>query len=1399
MHNGCLPTLLLGSLHALSLRHLRLLGRLHALCLLGRLHALGLRHLRLRPSLLRRLHPLRVGRLHALGIGRLHPLGLVRLHGPLLLGRHSLLRLLHLRRGERVRSLHRRVRHSGPSTAGAGSVPTNLRDCRPRTTSRTARKKTRRLVLQTKHDDVGIVVDLFLLLLLLLLDFVLAFLGFLLQTHEPVSDLFHRLNEERHGVIENLVHPSNFDGDIRPDELEARIEKSGEALAEIVLEEEVRHLLGELGILADRDGVDGVPPQLVLLADLERLLVLAILAVHHGSKPSELDVGMSGKSPSEVVLVKVVKGLDRQSQLVEIALLEQNLVERVVDFGDVRLLGLDKEALAQGKKSEHAELVHARVFQDLNDPRGLHLRSKDNQEVVEKLGLLVDVELDCFVHDLEVARTGNAIGEALGGPCRRRVVDHRFRRVVEFVVLHLQVGHFLVHVRGVALADQAGNVATLPPHLEVVHRLFGLVLDVEDAQLRKHGLMSLVQAERVVHDVDDLVEVAPVEIVVDAIHELVGLEDEVHRANLRKSELLGVDARVANLAPRRDAVALARSLHRALEVAKLDQDRRQLGKVRGRTKQNLRSAIQLIVIAALTDVIQIGTMGLGNKLLDFGEAVALAQSKHDFRVDDLDILCLVLRKLEELDDDLVLLLGRMLPCGGDDELVRTRVLGPNEALNTPGDDAVRQLGLAEFGPNVRSVHLDGVLLRARKVLQVLEEHVHGFVELLEALVDRVGFFEEVRTDRKLGDVVPIVIVQAPDVFHDALLVALHRRQNEQILEVLVPREDGVAGLEHKLLEQLHENLRQIGGHESFDSGGNLLRFLGFQQRRRDDLIDDDLPVRILLAQGLRPQLRALPVDEVLGLLLEERVGVGDVDQLLVAFAPLVRRERKVRIALLAERADGSGVVVRVRVQKVLRVDVALDVHLPEPGMNRGIRRPVADARFQEGQQQLERVAALHLGDELIHRNHVLDRHDKLLDKLGFGIEIQQRSNHDRAAEGVDALHVSFDELLLAVLQHVLDELVHKPKAVAHIDQRPGILRFLLHEVVFDGLRVVEIALASDTLELGPLLQLARRLDVLEVDLGILGRVHDGAKIQVESLPDLDLAEDLHQVGGTHLLGVLGANPDAHVQVSLGVGPKNLLEHLHAVIRAERPEVIQQHVRIDHVRVGNHALHVRQIGVVLQRVLEQTRALAQHGDAGLVEVVPDILLQDRVRDLGRVHQVRLQAQRLQLPVVRDVLLEVVQAVARRLLQHAAAHEHVEHRLVLGRGLRGRHRDHLGVEGVGELERGLGGVAGGHLDEVHGVGGEVDSLRVRGDLVGLAGFDQRLDHLVVRLGLNVDREGERRVGLLDEVAELLAALDLVLLDPLLEELHAADLDDLVPELEPLRLVEDAALEQGLEVDE
>ena len=114
----------------------------------------------------------------------------------------------------------------------------------------------------------------------------------------------------------------------------------------------------------------------------------------------------------------------------------------------------------------------------------------------------------------------------------------------------------------------------------------------------------------------------------------------------------------------------------------------------------------------------------------------------------------------------------------------------------------------------------------------------------------------------------------------------------------------------------------------------------------------------------------------------------------------------------------------------------------------------------------------------------------------------------RSASGIDLLHVNLDELRKAVLVEVQDQVVHEVEAVADDDERELVLELGFFEEVLDFLRVVEIALATDTLNRPDLTSTRGSLNVLKVDFGILAQVNDRAKIIVQPCNEIRSTDEL---------------------------------------------------------------------------------------------------------------------------------------------------------------------------------------------------------------------------------------------------------------------------------------------------
>ena len=221
------------------------------------------------------------------------------------------------------------------------------------------------------------------------------------------------------------------------------------------------------------------------------------------------------------------------------------------------------------------------------------------------------------------------------------------------------------------------------------------------------------------------------------------------------------------------------------------------------------------------------------------------------------------------------------------------------------------------------------------------------------------------------------------------------------------------------------------------------------------------------------------------------------------------------------------------------------------------------------------------------------------------------------------------------------------------------------------------------------------------------------------------------------------------------------------------------------------LDVVQVGVVLQSSLQQAGLLTEAGDVGPVVVGEHLVAHDGVRHLGGGHQVHLQQPGLEGTLGRPVVLQGVQEEGGALLDHVLLHEDVHDLTDVSQGLVVRHQH------PGELGPGLGVDPHDAPQEEDVVGGVAHLLGVEDDLLELAGLGEALDHLVGNIGPQVDGEGEGGVGGLDEVAQLLAALQLVLLEPLLQELLPALGQDGPAELQGLVLVELTLVQQDTEI--
>uniref|UniRef100_A0A8W7PT82 Uncharacterized protein n=1 Tax=Anopheles coluzzii TaxID=1518534 RepID=A0A8W7PT82_ANOCL len=498
-----------------------------------------------------------------------------------------------------------------------------------------------------------------------------------------------------------------------------------------------------------------------------------------------------------------------------------------------------------------------------------------------------------------------------------------------------------------------------------------------------------------------------------------------------------------------------------------------------------------------------------------------------------------------------------------------------------------------------------------------------------------------------------------------------------------------------------------------------------------------------------------------------------------------------RIALLAVASHHAAVVELVFLQETLRIVVRVDVDLGQRVVGGRLHATFVDARLQPRQQQLQPVALLDLLHQLVGRELALHDQDQVLDDVLGAVDVEQAAHDHRQTGRIHLLHVDLDVLLQTVAVQVQHQVVHEIEPIAHNDERQLIRQLRLLQEVLDALRIVAVRLAADALHLLDLVGLAGGLDVLEVHLRILAEVDDRAEEVEQSLVALEALEQVDQRLRRQLLVVLGRDLHADLQILTDVGRQHRLQTLERILHRERAEESHQPVAVQQLGVHDRPLNVVQVGVVLEGALQQAGLLAQLRDVRTVVVREHGVAKDRVRHLRRRHQVHLEQARLQGPLRRAVVLERVEQERRALLHHVLLHEDVHDLVDVGERLLVRHQH---AREAGPLLR-----VGAHhrAQQKHVVRAVVDLLRVQHNLLELARFGEALDHLVRHVRAQVDREGKGRIGRFHQIAELLAALELLLLQPLLAQLLAALRQHRAAQFERFVLVQLALIEQNAEV--
>ncbi len=135
-------------------------------------------------------------------------------------------------------------------------------------------------------------------------------------------------------------------------------------------------------------------------------------------------------------------------------------------------------------------------------------------------------------------------------------------------------------------------------------------------------------------------------------------------------------------------------------------------------------------------------------------------------------------------------------------------------------------------------------------------------------------------------------------------------------------------------------------------------------------------------------------------------------------------------------------------------------------------------------------------DEFIDREVTSDGGKETLDGCLVAVDVQQAAHDLGCSNGVDTLHIYFNELREPILIQVEDKVVNKVETIANNDKGKLVAELGLLEEILDLLGVVIVALATDTLDLPDLTSSGSGLNVLEVNLRISAEIDDGTEVIV---------------------------------------------------------------------------------------------------------------------------------------------------------------------------------------------------------------------------------------------------------------------------------------------------------------
>ncbi|CAI6082879.1 unnamed protein product [Clonostachys chloroleuca] len=1033
------------------------------------------------------------------------------------------------------------------------------------------------------------------------------------------------------------------------------------------------------------------------------LLPALVLAVDARGDLAEEDQVVLLEAASQLNSIVVVIVLNGVAESLVIFLLNKQIIDSLVHNTLVLNLDIEQERLDQG------EIIV--LLEDLDDTVNIDTGSEGSQEVGQQRRMLLDVKLDGTVVDFEIGNLDNDLLELGVIPGVLGAFNDGQSGVIKLIIVIVAENELGPKVCLLAGTDHLGHVHSGPEQLNVLHQTLRVILGQCDTKLSEHT-------------------------------HLLCIDDQIETTDLSQAELLLADASIVNLLPNPDVVSLASAFNSGLVFGKVDESGGKLGPVGDAGVEDLGSFIKSLLVSLVTRFLNVSNVCSSEEVLELMELVQTGIAESEGSIDG-SLPQGLAGHAKELDEFLVL-----ASVGSDfnDLLVILGVLGLDVRLNGVRDTKSIELSLGNLAPNFRQVDLLGICLCSINADDVLNENIDGRRLVVGLLVDLKGFLMESHFNTGCSNVISVVVVELVDVVHDASLVSLGSREEEEILEILVVAE--WRGLQNNLLQQLNKFKRKIVLKEGRDGDRYLGWVTSLWNGGSGDLVDNRTTVNVVLAQDESPQLAVRALKEVTCLSPVHGILIGDIYQLQVILALGVGNVCQVGVTLLAVLSDGEGIVLVILLEELLWVVVRVNVDFGQSVENGLLCVASLQGGLKEGQEKLQPL----INVDLLSINSA----QKLLDDVLIAVNVQQSTDNGRGPAGIDALN------LLRKLSF-LEEVLHL-------------------------LGIVRVTIAANTLNLIELAHLGSRFNILEVNIRVLRKVDDASQVVEETLSCLVLLEQINQVNRAKKLRVLGRNVNNRLQVLTDVV-------LHHSVKAGKRLLNGQLAKETFGgsrNVDNNTLDSLGVFVKFGGLLCQASLLAKVGNAGLVEVGEHVVGENSLSDLRSVHQVHLQKSGLQTSMFRIVILEGVKQEGGGLLDHTLRLENIANSLQVD-----QRTPFVVSQGSGKCSSLLWVCSNDVLEKLDKIGLIATLSTVGKNLIELPSLSEASNDLVGNVGLEIDCKSHVHIIWSNHITELLRAIQLLLLEPLLKQVLAVLGQNRLGKLDRLVRIQSTLVEKHTEV--